>query len=127
MKTKVEAKTYIRKAAYEYGWDWGPRFVTSGIWRPARLEMWDKARIADLYVHQKDVNAAVAHISIEAEVVATDDATATFSVDYGNSGKRSTASRSVSLTKGVNHVALPIDINQPERWYPVGYGVTTDL
>ena len=122
LKTKVEAKTYIRKAAYEYGWDWGPRFVTSGIWRPARLEMWDKARIADLYVHQKDVNAAVAHISIEAEVVATDDATATFSVDYGNSGKRSTTSRNVSLTKGVNHVALPIDINQPERWYPVGYG-----
>ncbi len=122
LKTKVEAKTYIRKAAYEYGWDWGPRFVTSGIWRPARLEMWDKARIADLYVHQKDVNAAVAHISIEAEVVANDDTTATFSVDYGNSGKRSTASRSVSLTKGVNHVALPIDINQPERWYPVGYG-----
>ena len=35
VKTTAEAKTYIRKAAYEYGWDWGPRFVTSGIWRPA--------------------------------------------------------------------------------------------
>ncbi len=23
-KTKTAAKTYIRKAAYEYGWDWGP-------------------------------------------------------------------------------------------------------
>ncbi len=121
-RTKVEAKTYIRKAAYEYGWDWGPRFVTSGIWRPARLEMWDKARIADLYVHQKDVTAAVAHISLEAEVVASDDATATLSVEYGSSGKRSTATRNVQLTKGVNHVTLPIDINQPERWYPVGYG-----
>jgi len=31
-KTKTAAKTYIRKPAYEYGWDWGPRFVTSGIW-----------------------------------------------------------------------------------------------
>ena len=36
-KTRVEPKTYIRKAAYEYGWDWGPRFVTSGVWRPARI------------------------------------------------------------------------------------------
>ena len=86
--------------------------MTSGIWRPARLEMWDKARIADLYVHQKDVSAAVAHISVEAEVVASDDAMATLSVDYGNSGKRSTASRNVPLTKGINHVTLPIDINQ---------------
>ena len=39
-KTGTAAKTYIRKAAYEYGWDWGPRFVTSGIWRPVRLEAW---------------------------------------------------------------------------------------
>ena len=27
-KTHTDPKTYIRKAAYEYGWDWGPRFVT---------------------------------------------------------------------------------------------------
>jgi beta-mannosidase len=121
-RTKTEAKTYIRKAAYEYGWDWGPRFVTSGIWRPARLEMWDKARIADLYVRQKDITAVVAHISVEAEVVASDDVAATISVDYGNGGKRSTVSRNVMLAKGLNHVALPVDINQPERWFPVGYG-----
>jgi beta-mannosidase len=46
LRSKTEDKTYIRKPAYEYGWDWGPRFVTSGIWRPARLEGWDKVRIA---------------------------------------------------------------------------------
>jgi beta-mannosidase len=121
-RTKVEPKTYVRKAAYEYGWDWGPRFVTSGIWRPARLEMWDKARIADLNVHQKDISAAVAHIALDAEVIASEDATATLTVDYGNSGKRSTTSRTVPLAKGVNHILLPIDISKPELWYPVGYG-----
>ena len=52
-----EDKTYIRKAAYEYGWDWGPRFVTSGIWRPVRLEAWDKARIADFAIRQRDVSS----------------------------------------------------------------------
>ena len=28
---------FARKAGYHYGWDWGPRLVTSGIWRPIEL------------------------------------------------------------------------------------------
>lgn len=31
---------FARKAGYHYGWDWGPRLVTSGIWRPVYLEGW---------------------------------------------------------------------------------------
>ena len=69
-KTKVDAKTYIRKAAYEYGWDWGPRFVTSGIWSPVRLEAWDKVRIADFAIRQRDVSKEVAHLDAEVEVEA---------------------------------------------------------
>ncbi len=42
-QTPAAAKSYIRKAAYEYGWDWGPTFVTAGIWRAAHLETWDAA------------------------------------------------------------------------------------
>jgi len=36
---------HTRKAPYQFGWDWGPRFVTSGIWRPIYLEGWDHARV----------------------------------------------------------------------------------
>ena len=39
---------FTRKAAYHYGWDWGPRFVTSGIWRKVVLRAWNAARISDL-------------------------------------------------------------------------------
>ncbi len=41
----VQTANYIRKAAYQYGWDWGPRYVTEGIWQPVRLETWDAARL----------------------------------------------------------------------------------
>jgi beta-mannosidase len=27
-------RMYSRKAQYHYGWDWGPRLVTCGIWKP---------------------------------------------------------------------------------------------
>ena len=39
---KEMVSMWARKAPYHYGWDWGPRFVTSGIWRPVALETWDE-------------------------------------------------------------------------------------
>ncbi|MBL0127830.1 MAG: hypothetical protein IPP83_10335 [Flavobacteriales bacterium] len=36
---------YIRKAAYQFGWDFCPRLVTSGIWQAVELRGWSKARV----------------------------------------------------------------------------------
>jgi beta-mannosidase len=122
-KTRVEPKTYVRKAAYEYGWDWGPRFVTSGVWRPARLEGWDDARVSNVNIRQLDVNGSVAHLLAEVELTASDAGNANVAVDYSvGSGKRGDVSRNVQLQPGVTRVVLPIDIANPKLWYPAGYG-----
>ncbi|HZM10512.1 MAG TPA: glycoside hydrolase family 2 protein [Candidatus Limnocylindrales bacterium] len=121
-RTHTEPKTYIRKAAYEFGWDWGPRFVTSGIWRPVRLEAWDTARISNVHIRQLDVSNAVAHLLAEVEVTASEAGNATISLEYGVTVKHSDATRTVELQPGVNHVTLPIDISNPQLWYPAGYG-----
>ena len=34
---------FTRKAPYSYGWDWGIRMVTSGVWRPVTLRFYDVA------------------------------------------------------------------------------------
>jgi len=39
------ARGYIRKAQYSYGWDWGARIATSGIWKSVYLEKYKKARL----------------------------------------------------------------------------------
>lgn len=44
---------FARKAGYHYGWDWGPRLVTSGIWRPVVLEGWSDAKIEHLFIETK--------------------------------------------------------------------------
>src|SRR5205807_10056362 len=51
---------FTRKAPYQYGWDWGPRFVTSGVWRPVSLEAWDGARISDLHVLTRQIGSDAA-------------------------------------------------------------------
>jgi beta-mannosidase len=39
---------YIRKAAYQFGWDFCPRLVTSGIWQRVELRGWSKARVREV-------------------------------------------------------------------------------
>ncbi len=121
-KTKVDGKTYLRKPAYEYGWDWGPRFVTSGIWKPVRVEAWDKVRIADFSIHQRDVSGDVAHLDAQVEVEAAAAGPAKVSVLYAPDGKAVTLSTRTTLHAGRNVIDLPIEIRQPKLWYPAGYG-----
>jgi len=49
-------RVYSRKAAYHYGWDWGPRLVTSGVWKSVRLEGYDLMKLTDVWVQQIDVD-----------------------------------------------------------------------
>ncbi len=121
-RTKTKAKNYIRKAAYEYGWDWGPRFVTSGIWRPVQLEAWDQVRIADFAIRQRDVSREVAHLDAEVEVQASTSQSVRVSVQYAVNGKSITLSRKVAVHGGDNVIDLPFEIRQPNLWYPAGYG-----
>ncbi len=67
---KEMVSMWARKAPYHYGWDWGPRFVTSGIWRPIALESWSGARLDDVQVFQDKLDANAADLTIKVRVVA---------------------------------------------------------
>ena len=121
-QTQVAGESYLRKPAYEYGWDWGPRFVLSGIWRPVKLEVWDDAKLANVHVRQRDVTADVAHLVIEAQIDSTKKGAGSLAVDYEQDGKKAAVARDVEFTAGVNHIDLPVDISHPDLWFPNGYG-----
>jgi beta-mannosidase len=122
LKSKTEDKTYVRKPAYEFGWDWGPRFVTSGIWKPVRIEAWDKLRIADFAIRQRDVSREVAHIDAEVEVEAASAGSARVNVQFSDHGKPVQIATTASVHPGLNVINLPIEIRQPKLWFPAGYG-----
>jgi beta-mannosidase len=106
-RPKTADKTYIRKPAYEYGWDWGPRFVTSGIWKPVRIEAWDKVRIADFAIRQRDVSREVAHLDAEVEIEAASAGPAKVSVQYSDQGKPVTVMATVSFMPGATSSICP--------------------
>ncbi len=112
---------HTRKAPYHFGWDWGPRFVTSGIWRPVNLEAWNDARVNDLHILPKQVTAAAARLTAEVEVVANHNVSASIVVD-NLTDKKVVARRQVSLAPGSNRVPLDFVIARPSLWWPSGLG-----
>lgn len=61
-------RVWVRKAQMGWGWDWGPRFVTVGVWRPARLEAHSVARIANLFAYTVRLTENGAEVRLSAEI-----------------------------------------------------------
>ena len=116
---------YTRKAPYSYGWDWGIRLATCGIWRPVRLVFLDVARIEDYYVRQASVSASKADVDNRLEItnVTSQPVSALLKVAYhytANDTKE--VQKQIELRSGENTVSLPVMIDNPHLWMPNGWG-----
>jgi beta-mannosidase len=112
---------FTRKAPYHYGWDWGPRFVTSGIWRPVSLEAWDAVRINDLQVVVNSVTPTAADLTANIEVEASTAGTVTILLENLRD-KLVAEKRQVNLTPGINRVTFNFFVTRPALWWPNGLG-----
>ncbi|XID92353.1 glycoside hydrolase family 2 protein [Paenibacillaceae bacterium WGS1546] len=110
---------FARKAPYHYGWDWGPRFVTSGIWKDVRLEGWSGVRIKDVYIRQDEVTADVARLTaiVEAEAAAAWAGRLRLRTDGGLGWERE-----VRLAPGIGTLELALEIASPRLWWSRGLG-----
>ncbi|UXI70430.1 beta-mannosidase [Tahibacter amnicola] len=120
----AQTTNYVRKAQYHYGWDWGPRYVTAGIWRPVRLQAWDDVRIDDLHVRQEHVDADEARLTVELTVEADRRRRVPLRLQYRTPDGDLVAvhSERVRVDAGTHTLRFPVRIARPQRWFPVGYG-----
>ena len=116
---------YSRKAPYHYGWDWGMRLVQMGIWRPVHLTLYNHSRIDDFFVKQDVVSEKMAKITNFVEIHSIDDnaTDAKLMVSYAlPNQERVIKENNITLTKGVNKIAVPLEISNPQLWMPNGWG-----
>ncbi len=120
----IATAPYTRKAPYQYGWDWGPRFMTEGIWQPVTLETWDALRIDNFHIHQQKVTTDTASVTADLDIETGKATTATLALahDELSGAQTSDGTQTLQLDAGMNHVSFPIRIAKPKLWYPVGYG-----
>lgn len=112
---------FTRKAGYHYGWDWGPRFVTSGIWRPLTLRAWNDARIENVHIVQQKLDDQVASLMAVVEIKAGTPGDYLVGVNV-NEAPQSKVSRLVFLKNGLNTLELNFTIENPKRWWTNGLG-----
>ncbi len=102
--------TRIRKQQCQFGWDWGPRFVTAGIWRDIRLEAWSANRLESVRVSQTHATDGSVTLALTPELVRTDaKATTRWKLALGE----------VTVASGTGTVVV---VKNPQLWWPSGQG-----
>ncbi|WP_312299666.1 beta-mannosidase [Chryseobacterium sp.] len=107
-------RSFVRKAQYQFGWDWGPRLVTTGIWKDVKIEFWNTAKIETIQIEQKKLSGKTADLDIHTSILAEKEGKYTFRInDEVNT---------VQLKKGNNRLIIPFAIKNPKLWQPNGWG-----
>jgi len=118
VKDGKQVSVFSRKAPYHFGWDWGPRLVTSGIWRPVELKMWNGVVISDFHINQTSINE-VAKMVANIELSSDEKNSAVLDLFVN---QKIVIHQKISITKGKNSISIPFQIENPKRWWPNGMG-----
>lgn len=109
-----DEKVYTRKAQYQYGWDWGPRLVTAGIYKPIKLHFWNSLKIENICYEQNSLTDDLAKLNFIITLNCQKDG------DYNL--KINDKTSRFNLKKGINKIQFPFKILNPKRWWTNGLG-----
>ena len=113
-----------RKAPYQHGWDWAPRYKNVGIWKPVKLMGWNEVKLENAYIttHTADEERAELMLHLDYESEREEDVEVIIEVGpstgSGTSAITNQERRTLSLSKGRQHTVLPIIIDNPQLWWP---------
>ena len=116
---------FNRKAGYHFGWDWAPRLVTSGIWKPVILKSWNNFKISDVFIQQKLQNNkavinAVVDLSFDKSFIGKEVNLEIKVSDASYYSKVNSVNFIVDSLRSTYNI--PIKINDPKLWWPNGMG-----
>ncbi|ABG38660.1 beta-mannosidase [Paraglaciecola sp. T6c] len=122
-KSDEKLSVFCRKAPCHFGWDWGPKFVTSGIWRDIYLAFIDSAEIKDVHFVQQALSAQRADFHFALDVSAMTDFDAQLVVKCEQAPQLN-QTLDVRLTAQANEQSMLVNftLTDPKRWWPNGLG-----
>ncbi|MCZ7603940.1 MAG: hypothetical protein M5R37_13840 [Melioribacteraceae bacterium] len=108
-------RAYIRKAQYSFGWDWGPSFPTSGIWRDVYIEKRTSAKIESIRFDTIKITPSKAKVKISVYIKCEANQKHKLLLTLAGESKEIKVNDS-----GIYEIKL--SIKNPRLWFPNGEG-----
>ncbi|KAF8192560.1 glycoside hydrolase family 2 protein [Pholiota molesta] len=115
------SRLHVRKAQYNYGWDWGPILMTVGPWKPIKLETYHN-RITDLDVRSEVSEALDVKLSASFAFSEKTPGYASFVLKKPDGSVEASADKIPVNGAGIAKVNFEWQAGEIQLWYPVGYG-----
>ena len=113
-------RVFVRKAQYQFGWDWGPRFVTAGIWKKVQLKFWNSAKIENIKYSQIKLNDSLAELEFIIDVNVKNNGEYVLLIYNDVTGRIDELF--VNLKKGITSIKNTYKIDSPKFWWCNGLG-----
>lgn len=125
--TPLHKRMWLRKPQYQFGWDWNPRLVNVGIFRPVRLEWTDELRIDQVTIYPdlaEDHSTATMNARLHVENVASEPTEVVLRMVVSDpEGEESArAERTIALPSGASTQSLAVTFENPRLWWPRPHG-----
>ena len=113
-----EKYAVTRKAPYQHGWDWAPKYKNVGIWKPVKLvaREWNGAWLEDAYIVTEAANADSANLWLNLDIY-SDMYSALVDVEL-IVNHQNTYKFEDALREEHQHKYIPITIEHPQLWWP---------
>jgi beta-mannosidase len=122
LDSALNKRHWLRKAQYQFLWDWNPRLVNVGITGPVALEWGSVARLDQVAVWaEPSADFASAKVTVRAFIEGLKPgAAATVQVRIRETGQ--TAQKEVALPDGITLHSVDVALSKPRLWWPRGHG-----
>ncbi|NVJ88600.1 MAG: glycoside hydrolase family 2 protein [Flavobacteriaceae bacterium] len=104
-------RVYTRKAQFQYGWDWGPKLNTSGIWKDVFIKAWNDFKINNVYIKNSKITETKAELELTINADKITDEALSYEV-FVNSKWYSESKNAI----------IPIQISNPKLWWTHNLG-----
>lgn len=121
-----DEKVFTRKAQFQYGWDFAPRFVTCGIWKPIKLITWNKLKVNSVYAVTKEIKDSTAKVDFIFEINCDQEGNYDIRHNVTAAGQirepGKIKSHPIALKRGIISTIVSVEINKAKLWWCNGMG-----